>query len=303
LVVVEGCYHLTIEGIPITIRVAGRSPSAGAVAGLRAPLLASARSRLEGPKREGDPQQETQYAKLLDSVCPSEYSVERTFEFALMAFSLPHPRDSEAKLEHILRHSARIFAEKGFEGASVRDISRATGLSLAGLYYYFDSKQRLLYLIQNNTFTFILARLQSRLAGATEGTYRLRILVGNHIEYFLSHPHEMKVLSHEEEALDEPLHAEIAALKRTYFGLARKIFDELAATGLAPGLNSRVAVLSLFGMMNWVYKWHNPKVDLGAEELTDAIVGIFLHGVLSRERALKDALHEKISPGAPVTVP
>ena len=76
----------------------------------------------------------------------------------------------------------------------------------------------------------------------------------------------MKVLSHEEDALDEPLHAEVAAIKRKYYALARKVFDGLAAAGLAPGLNPRVAVLSLFGMMNWVYKWHNPEVDPGSDE-------------------------------------
>ncbi|MGB9510965.1 MAG: helix-turn-helix domain-containing protein [Candidatus Acidiferrum sp.] len=52
-----------------------------------------------------------------------------------MPTSLPASRDSEAKLQHILLHSARIFAERGFEGTSIRDISRATGVSLSGLYY------------------------------------------------------------------------------------------------------------------------------------------------------------------------
>ena len=215
-----------------------------------------------------------------------------------MPLSVPHPRDAEAKLDHILRHSARIFAEKGFAGASIRDISRATGVSLSGLYYYFDSKQKLLYLIQNNTFTFILARLQSRLPSASDPAARLRILVANHIEYFLSHPNEMKVLSHEEDALDEPLHAEVAAIKRKYYALARKVFDGLAAAGLAPGLNPRVAVLSLFGMMNWVYKWHNPEVDPGSDELTDHIVRIFLHGVLPTEAVAKDTV-----PAASLAVP
>jgi AcrR family transcriptional regulator len=209
-----------------------------------------------------------------------------------MPISVPNPRDTEAKLDHILRHSARIFAGKGFEGASIRDISRATGVSLAGLYYYFDSKQRLLYLIQNNTFTFILVRLQSRLASVSDPAARLRILVANHIDYFLSHPNEMKVLSHEEDALDEPLHAEVAAIKRKYYGLARKVFDDLTVAGLAPDLNPRVAVLSLFGMMNWVYKWHNPEVDPGSQELTDHIVRIFLHGVLPSEAAAKDAVQD-----------
>lgn len=193
----------------------------------------------------------------------------------------PTPRDSEAKLQHILVHAAQIFAEEGFEGTSMRDISRVTGVSLSGLYYYFESKQKLLYLIQYNTFTFIMEQLLSRLFAVHEPTARLRVLVQNHIEYFLSHPNEMKVLAHEEEALAPPLRDEVAAIKRRYYALAREIFDGLVAKELAPDIQPRVAILSLFGMMNWVYKWHNPKIDPGAEELTRAILGIFLNGVLT----------------------
>ncbi|HUN62490.1 MAG TPA: TetR/AcrR family transcriptional regulator [Candidatus Sulfotelmatobacter sp.] len=196
-----------------------------------------------------------------------------------MSTFVPTPRDSEAKLQHILLHSAAIFARQGFAGTSIRDISRATGVSLSGLYYYFESKQKLLYLIQNTSFTFIVERLQKRLDRVYEPEMRLRTLVQNHIEYFLSHPNEMKVLSHEEEALESPYREEVAAIKRRYYALARTIFDGLKSEGLASSLNARVAVLSLFGMMNWVYKWHKPKMDPNAEELTNAIVGIFLYGV------------------------
>lgn len=193
--------------------------------------------------------------------------------------SVPTPRNTESKLQHILRVSAQTFAAQGFEGTSMRDISKATEVSLSGLYYYFDSKQRLLYLIQKNAFTFIVERLEERLAGAIDPGLRLRTLVQNHIDYFLSHPNEMKVLSHEEEALENPFRQEIGGIKRKYFALARKIFEEVVRGGMNPVLNERVAVLSLFGMMNWVYQWHKAGVDPAAEELTDMIVGIFLHGV------------------------
>jgi TetR/AcrR family transcriptional regulator, cholesterol catabolism regulator len=213
-----------------------------------------------------------------------------------MSTFVPTPRDSEAKLQHILRHSAAIFARHGFAGTSMRDISRETGVSLSGLYYYFESKQKLLYLIQNTSFTFIVERLQKRLEAVEEPEARLRTLVQNHIEYFLSHPNEMKVLSHEEEALEPPYWEEVAAIKRRYYALARAIFDELTADGLAPGLSPRVAVLSLFGMMNWIYKWHKAEMDPNAKELTNAIVGIFLNGIRKAETE-EDALSRAVAPG------
>src|ERR1044071_8613102 len=58
------------------------------------------------------------------------------------------PSRYDQKLEHILRTSARIFAEKSYHSTSMRDISRATGMSLAGLYHYCKSKDELLFLIQ-----------------------------------------------------------------------------------------------------------------------------------------------------------
>lgn len=210
-----------------------------------------------------------------------------------MTSVFPPPRDSEAKLQHILVHSAQIFADQGFEGASIRDISRATGVSLSGLYYYFESKQKLLYLIQLNAFTLIMERAQARLASVRDPKQRLRTLVQNHIEYFLSHPNEMKVLSHEEEALEPPYRDEIAAIKRRYYALAREIFEAVTrGAPLVGGLSPRVAVLSLFGMMNWIYKWHNPTMDPNAEQLSETMIAIFLHGVLGslgEEKALSAA--------------
>jgi TetR/AcrR family transcriptional regulator, cholesterol catabolism regulator len=210
-----------------------------------------------------------------------------------MVLIVPQQRDSEAKFGHILKLSAEIFAEKGFAGTSVRDISRATGISLSGLYYYFESKQELLYLIQNETFTFVLNRLKARLANVTGAEQRLRTLIHNHVEYFLSHRNEMKVLTHEEDALEEPFRKEVAAIKRRYYALARAIFEELAAEGFTRERNPRFAVLSLFGMMNWIYKWHNSGVDPTAEELSAGIANIFLRGVLfpwAEENSMADGI-------------
>jgi TetR/AcrR family transcriptional regulator, cholesterol catabolism regulator len=190
-------------------------------------------------------------------------------------------RVSQRKLRAILQHAARVFSEKGYEGASIRDISRASGVSLAGLYYYMKSKQELLYLIQAYTFKTVLARLEERLAGIEDPAQKLTILVHNHLDYFLRHPVEMKVLSHEDEALEGEYRKEVMAIKRKYYETAMGIFEGLRRSGLARGVNARVAVLSLFGMVNWVYTWHRAKRDLQAEALAEAMAGIFLHGVLN----------------------
>jgi TetR/AcrR family transcriptional regulator, cholesterol catabolism regulator len=193
-------------------------------------------------------------------------------------------RAASRKLELILRHAAQEFAEKGYEGASIRDISRSSGVSLSGLYYYIESKQNLLYLIQIHTFRTILERLQKRLGAAANPVERLRILVSNHLDYFLQHPLEMKVLAHEDDALAGEYRKEVAEIKRRYYGLALEIFEDLRRSGRARPLSPRVAVLSLFGMMNWIHTWHRSQVDPGAEALSEAMAEMFLHGVINGHR-------------------
>src|SRR5215471_12431670 len=85
----------------------------------------------------------------------------------------------DRRLAKILEHATEVFCEKGYEGASMRDLSRA-----AGMYYYFESKERLLYLIQKHTFTTIVARLRERLEGVSDPEERIRLLILNHLEYF-----------------------------------------------------------------------------------------------------------------------
>lgn len=196
----------------------------------------------------------------------------------------PDSRIASRKLEMIVRHSAHVFAEKGYEGASIRDISRASGISLSGLYYYVESKQKLLYLIQIHTFRTILCQLQRKLEGVTDPSLRLRILVHNHLEYFLRHPMEMKVLAREDDVLEGEYQKEVAEIKRRYYGTALDIFEELRRAGQARRLNPRIAVLSLFGMMNWIHTWHRRQVDPQAEALSDVMSQMFLHGVMNGHR-------------------
>src|SRR5579864_5697794 len=203
----------------------------------------------------------------------------------------------DRRLAKILQHATEVFCEKGYEGASMRDLSRASRMSLAGLYYYFDSKEKLLYLIQKYTFSTILERLRERLQGVEEPEQRIRIFIQNHLEYFLANQKAVKVLSHEDEVLKNGYGAEIAGIKREYYRICLQLLEELkAARGLE--LSSRIAVLSLFGMMNWIYTWHNPRVDADAGELAREMGDIFLHGVC-RARAGQGP-QGKRAPGARV---
>jgi AcrR family transcriptional regulator len=184
----------------------------------------------------------------------------------------------DRRLSKILQHATEVFDEKGYAGASMRDLSRATGMSLSGLYYYFESKEKLLYLIQKHTFTTIVDRLRERLDEISDPEQRIRIFILNHLEYFLRNRKAMKVLSHEDEVLKNSFGAEIAALKREYYRICVGLLDDFKRENRLE-FSSRLAVLSLFGMMNWIYTWYNPRLDASAKEMAREMGDIFLRGI------------------------
>lgn len=201
------------------------------------------------------------------------------------AASAVPPTRYDKRMSEILAHAAEVFCEKGYEGASMRDLSRATGMSLAGLYYYFESKERLLFLIQKHTFTTIVARLKKRLEHVSDPEERVRAFILNHLEYFLANQAAMKVLSHEAEVLKNGFAAELAATKREYYRICVRLLDDLKQDRELE-FSTRLAVLSLFGMMNWIYTWYNPRVDADAASIAREMGDIFLRGVANGHRAL-----------------
>ena len=186
----------------------------------------------------------------------------------------------DRRLGNILGHATEVFDEKGYEGASMRDLSRAAGMSLAGLYYYFESKEKLLYLIQKHTFTTIVERLRERLEEVSDPEQRIRVFILNHLEYFLRNRKAMKVLSHEDEVLKNGFGSEISTLKREYYRICVGLLDDFKRAKKLD-FSSRLAVLSLFGMMNWIYTWYNPRLDANAKEMAREMGNIFLKGICS----------------------
>ena len=184
---------------------------------------------------------------------------------------------SDAKLDHLLGTAARVFAEKGFHPTTMRDLARATGMSLAGMYHYVSGKDELLYLIQERCFARVLAGAEAALGVADDPTERLRRFIHHHIAFFTTHMSEMKVLSHEAQSLSADRVEGINQLKRRYTRLLIGLIR--AARPNDPRIDSNVAAYALFGMMNWIYTWYDPSGPVSPQALADQLAGLYLDGL------------------------
>src|SRR5439155_20544599 len=96
-------------------------------------------------------------------------------------------RPCDERLEHLLARAAKVFAEKGYHSPTMRDLAAASGMSLAGMYYYTRGKEELLYLIQERCFTRVLEGARGALADRADAPERLQAFIRHHVTFFAHH--------------------------------------------------------------------------------------------------------------------
>ncbi len=197
---------------------------------------------------------------------------------------------SDDRLQHLVGTATAIFAERGFRATSMRDLSRASGMSLAGIYHYVRSKHELLFLIQDQCFTEVHAGAVAALEGVTDPEERVRAFIRHHLVFFTGHMDKMKVLSHEDDELEGTMRQQVRERKRAYVDLLWSLLHQVDHRPVNPV----VAGYTLFGMMNWIYTWYNPAGTIRPEQLADDVARLFLYGYLPSTRP---AVELAASPG------
>ncbi len=193
----------------------------------------------------------------------------------------------EQRLDGIIKSATEIIARDGYTKASMRNVAAAADMSLAGLYHYFESKEKMLFLIQFRSFSALLRRLQERLHGIEDPKERLRVTVLAHVMHYANDKPALRVCAHEIEALTGKAHEEVQQLRHQIYDILRAIIDSILDECVNRStLNAHVATMSLFGALNWLYQWYDPREDRSPAGLAQLISDQFLSGLLGAGSSL-----------------
>jgi hypothetical protein len=126
----------------------------------------------------------------------------------------------------------------------------------------------------------LLQRWERAATSEMDARTRIRVFAENHLSFFCHNMHEMKVMAHEDESLTEEFQDKILVLKRRYVKVVMDLIGELQEQEGGKGVDLRVATFALFGMMNWIYTWYQPKRDLPFPQLIEQMLRIYFFGLL-----------------------
>ena len=194
------------------------------------------------------------------------------------------PRESTVDpRQEILRTSARLFQQQGYDGTSMNDVAAALKLSKGGLYHHFQSKEEILFELMNHAMDISEERVINVVKAVPDPEQRLRMLIRRHIGVVLSErDREITVMLHENHPLSPGLRRRINARKKDYVHFVENLVAEVQRLrGSKGGVTPRAAAFALLGMINWIYQWYNPAGSLNEEALVQQYTEIFFQGAFA----------------------
>ena len=163
------------------------------------------------------------------------------------------PRRGDSRLPQILDAAAALFAQRGFEAASVRDIVKSVGMLPGSLYFHFASKEALLVAVYGEGVRRISEAVDGALAGHDDAWERLEAAAAAHLEALVDRSAYAKVVVSVQPSDVPAVERELVALRDGYEARFR---DLIAALPLPPRTPRATLRMLLMGALNWAPTWY-----------------------------------------------
>ena len=197
---------------------------------------------------------------------------------------LRSPRSRRRRAPEIIEAAARVFAQRGFHGATTQDIADVLGIRQASLYYYFPSKEGALELVCLQGVGDFFEAAKAIASGPGTATDKLARLVTSHLSPLNERADFVRVFLNERQHLPAESRRRIGKWSR---GLERA-FEDVLKEGVRRGefrsdLDTRLAVLGILGMANGVASWYR-REEIGIDRIGAELVRLIVDGVMSKAR-------------------
>lgn len=187
---------------------------------------------------------------------------------------------SQDRAQDIYQTAAQIFFTKGYNSTSLNDIADALNITKAGLYYYVESKQDLLYRIINLGLDSVQTKVLEPAREIADAEARLKFIIYNHAKLSAGGNHAVIIISHEVNELNFTQREETLKRRRNYFEFIRQTLVELEGEKKLQKIDLTTATFTLLGMILWLSRWVIPGGKMSVEKVCEDVCEMALRGVM-----------------------
>ena len=180
----------------------------------------------------------------------------------------------------ICRTAAQLFRDRGFDATSVSDVARALGMTKAGLYHYFESKEALLFEIMSYGLDRVRDEVLVPVRAVRDPEERLHQIVMRHACLATQGRGAVTHLGDEIRALPPAARRQLEERMRRYVELVRDTLLELKALGRLKDVDPTVAAFSVIGMILWLPRWFRQDGRLTQQQVAKELAKLALNGLL-----------------------
>jgi len=211
------------------------------------------------------------------------------------------PFDPRRRAE-LLAVARDVFAELGFEAATLREIADRMGLTAGSLYHYIDSKQSLLAAVMQSFQEPPIALARPVPGDGTPVAERLTALMREHVEIITADRPGMALAMTELDSMPQPARSMLRDRMREY----RRAIEDLLRVGqasgqLRAGFDPALATMAVLGALNWTSRWLQPDGRLSPGEVGEQLADLLLYGLASPDATLGPEL--VVEPPASGSIP
>jgi len=181
--------------------------------------------------------------------------------------------------EEILTYAAKIFAEKGYDRATLQQIAEAVGMKKGSLYYYINSKEDLLFQITNSMIDYWIKEQERVVQLDIPPQEKLRKAIKTHISLLAGDFERLCVFLHEYKSLTPAWREKIISKRNEYEDLFYQIVKEGIEKGVFNPYDPKIVTLAILGMGNWLYQWYSPNGRLSIDEIAGIFSDLIMKGL------------------------
>jgi len=191
--------------------------------------------------------------------------------------------DSSDRMLQILSESSRLFATKGYDGTSMRDIAEACGISKSLLYHHFTDKDEIYARIALGSTQRLFEFVQDRLPENATPPERVRAFMVATGDYFQRHRSNW-IASTAAFWSDPELrrHKERMMWRDRYEGLLRQLIQDAIASGDFRPVDVPLTGRLVLSSLNWMHRWYKPDKGLSPGQIADSYFDLIFNGLRGR---------------------
>lgn len=171
--------------------------------------------------------------------------------------------------EEILRSASLVIARKGYQNATMEDIAAELLMTKGSLYYYFKSKEELLYKCHELILSNAMERLEQLFQEKLSSKEKMQKAIKIHLDIVIQEKEVFNLIGKSEQIFSDENITKVLQKRDEYTDIFDKIINEGVVAGEFIIHQQKMARMMILGAANWVQVWYSPEGEYKKEEIEE----------------------------------